>query len=303
MPLIILDGPEKAGKTTIANAIIARYGGRLRRWGRVESDVEYLQPLIEDCAAVIHGETIVWDRGWAAEHVYGKLLNRDRRLSNDAWLGEWLYGRAAQSLGLRAMILGPSVEELQRRRDATDLPVDPREERETFNAYAHSFGWMRVVQQHTPESLAQVVADLWNTAMFTFDDRHASPPAFVGPPSASVVVVAERRNEASNFPGAWLPLTTPLTMKFARMFPRPFQAAWTNMADCPPQALRHASTIVVLGDKARKWIKYHVAASQRVIALAHPAYMFRFNTDAARRKLARMTAELDRLKNGGVPHN
>jgi hypothetical protein len=299
MPLIVIDGPEKAGKSTLAKAIVAKYGGVIRAWGPVDPDDRvYAQPLMEDCASVAAGKTVVWDRSWASEHVYAKLLNRDRRLREDAWLGEWLYGRAVQTIGLRVMLLGESVERLVADRDATDLPVEPRDERDEFYRYALAHGWNKYVFPHTAKQLDAHVDIIWTSAVYSADRAWASPPAWAGPNLARTVYVGEARNGESTFPGSFLPFTSQMTIQFARMVPRPFEAGWTNAADCPPQALRYAKTIVACGTHAQKWAKFHVGDKAiRIINVAHPAFVFRYNTPAAQKAKREMARAMVALGN------
>lgn len=303
--IIILDGPEKAGKSTIAKAIIDTYGGRIRHWGHVEpDDRRYAEPLAEDCAS---GDTVVWDRSWAAEHVYGRLLNRDRRLAHDPWLGEWLYGRAVMAIGIRVMVLGPSVESAVALRDSTDLPVDPREERMAFFNYAQHFGWMSLMQLHTADGLVRAARTIRDAAAENIENasrdlgRLAYPPGYAGPNVPSIIFVGDERNEAEKFPGAWLPFTTPSTIAFARMVPESLKAGWATTAAIPPQRLRRARTIVACGTKAHSWVKYHVdGGGPRVIHLPHPTYALRVDTAAGRKAKRQLMKGLGELNGGPI---
>ena len=272
MPLIVLDGPEKAGKSTIAKILETQYGARVRHWGKVPGHEVYLAPLIDDVA---DPGLVVWDRSWASEAVYGDLLGRDRELARDPWLGEWLYGRAIRSIGIRAMILGPSVASLRRNRDATDLPVDPAIERKAFSTYAKRFGWAEVVHRHV-EGAAEHAAHTLVTRAYYRARGTPRPPIWSGPPDASVVIVGERRNEESSS-HSWLPFTTRLTTELGRRLgdAAVTEFAWTNAHDCPPEALRDARTLVACGVVATKWAKYHVG-HPNVLDIPHPAWLFRW---------------------------
>jgi hypothetical protein len=297
MPLILLDGPEKAGKSTIAKAIVNRYGGSIRQWGPVATDAVYAEALAVDCAIVKMGGTVIWDRGYASETVYARLMDRDRRLRDDAWLGEWLYGRAFVTLGLRVMVLGPSVESLMKLRDETDLPVSPSAETFEFLNHAVHYGWMTLHQTHNPSALSAVVDAIWNAATYNRDRALAAPPAWAGPNLAQTVVVGETRT--APYEGKFLPFTTAPEIEFARQMPNPFKTGWAIAGEFPPQILRSAKTIVACGNHAAQWVRYHVANRETtVIALAHPAYAFRYSTPGAQAAKRRMSKQLTALAKG-----
>lgn len=196
--LIILDGPEKAGKTTLARELRAgsgdyRGGLATRHWGPIPArlpgtddfgDTAYRAGLRIDLgdpmayelsasalAAVVEYGSIadeqptldplgmVWDRSWASEVVYAGVLGRtDRRLYGDPWLAEWLYGRAVQASGIRVMVLGPSAGRLAELRSSDDLPVKPELERALFHQYATEYGWEVVQDNHVDDKMHRMIA-------------------------------------------------------------------------------------------------------------------------------------------------
>lgn len=143
--LLVIDGPEKAGKTTLIEALRTRVilGGAettVRKWGKLDDgkwavDEVYGVALDEDEAKP---GLVIWDRSWASETVYGQLLNRDRRLAADPDLGDKLYGRRVK---LKVILGGPSPAIMAGDRDAEDLPVAPAQEQEAFVAYGRRYGW------------------------------------------------------------------------------------------------------------------------------------------------------------------
>src|SRR3989304_2111146 len=105
MSVIVFDGPEKAGKSTIIEALrqyakSTKFFDRVyvRHWGPVSPDDRvYAHELSQD--STCFNELVIWDRCWPSEYVYGNLLGRSRRGTGDPWLLEWLHGRAVQSNG------------------------------------------------------------------------------------------------------------------------------------------------------------------------------------------------------------
>jgi hypothetical protein len=80
MPLVIVEGPEAAGKTTIIEALMEEWGpnSRQRSWGPRDSWMEYCQPLFDDLKACKEDPhlLIVWSRSWISRMVYNKLLSQ-----------------------------------------------------------------------------------------------------------------------------------------------------------------------------------------------------------------------------------
>lgn len=142
MPIMLIDGPEKAGKSTFVSKM--RQSDEcsvLRQWGPVSSIVEYLGPLAEDYAIVQEGGFVIWDRSWASEFVYNKLVrNRptDGRTLDFLETGPWL------KYLVKIMLVSTDDTLKSRRqehRDPTDHKVDPKEERAAFISYGKQFNW------------------------------------------------------------------------------------------------------------------------------------------------------------------
>ena len=155
MTVIMIDGPEKAGKSTLVEALHLR-GAYVRKWTgpAVPDDSEYFIPLQIDAKSQ---RIVVWDRGWASEVVYGQLLEQPRRLAGDWQRAELLYGRLIE---VAVMLLGPNVETLKRLRDSTDLPIDPSAERRAFAHYGQLAGWIVLENEHTPTYIAALADSL-----------------------------------------------------------------------------------------------------------------------------------------------
>jgi hypothetical protein len=292
--LAYIDGPEKAGKTTIVNILRERYGATVRHWGPIAPDDRvYAEPLLEDSQS---DAFTVWDRGWASEHVYGALMGRtDRRLRDDPWLGEWLYGRAFQTIGTRFILLGPNALAVASLREGTDLPVDPAAERAAYAEYGRRFGYTVMPNQHTTESAEGVAWLIYQSASIAAGLASANhglrPPAYAGPPNARVVFVGERPGPGKvTFPGHGLPFTSRMTIQMARdLGDFALECGWTNTSSCPPQALRTAGLLVACGKEAEMWVTHNVAG-RRVLRVDHPAYIYRFG-----KQVDRLTAHRETL--------
>lgn len=135
MTVIVVDGPEAAGKSTF---IARRFPGvDVRRWGPVDSVDEYVKPFHEDRIA---DKLVIWDRSWASEVVYNQLMGRGR--SPERVAEELEHFRV-----MRVMVVATS-RTLEMRRNfrltlgqTDDLPVDPGQELKSFLAWGETHGW------------------------------------------------------------------------------------------------------------------------------------------------------------------
>jgi hypothetical protein len=225
--------------------------------------------------------------------VYAKLLDRDRRLKDDPWLGEWLFGRAVRTAGYACIILGPDAGVLAKHRDQSDLPVDPVSERISYYLYAKDWHVQAYVNQHTEEG-AELVADrAVDAARSTYDLAKGLgllPPTYAGPPLAPVVFVGEGPG-GRKFPGNGLPFTSLLTSRLGRDLGEfANRCGWCNVSDVPAQALRNRQLIVACGKVAEKWVQYHVNPT-RMLSIEHPAFAYRWGKAQSRLPAYRETLE------------
>lgn len=284
MPIIQIDGPERSGKSTIASAIGRLYGARVRHWGPVDPDDRVYSPAMEQDIA--SGDLVVWDRSWAAEHVYGKLLNRDRRLARDPWLGEWIHGRAVRTVGVQCILLGPSSLELDKLRDASglaELPVDADVERDSFAAYGERFNYLVIENGHTENEAERWADALVNIARTVDAKVKLNPPGYCGPPEPNVVFVGERKGDHPTIPGGWLPFSSRLGAMLGRdLGDFAFACGWTNSQDIQPQFLRDVLCLVALGQVAAKWVDHYVHPTHQYEVLDHPGYIYRWGKQSDR---------------------
>jgi hypothetical protein len=280
--MITISGPEKAGKTTLVAEVkrqLLESGEPVfsRHWPKPVSDLEFLEGLKVDMEKVAAGEWVLWDRSWICEHVYSKLLHRDGRFGQDPWLAQWLYGRAVDTVGVQAVLLPTVVEQLSKRRDETDHPVDPIDEYGAYFQYARDFHIERLYNMYRSEDVRMNAGFLIQKARWVCDMVTALPPTYAGPPHAATVVVGEVRNEKSALPGSWLPFTSPMTTQFARMLGADaFRLGWTNAAEINPVALRkEGRTFITCGEKATTFARFYVNAKS-VLDVPHPSYLFRW---------------------------
>lgn len=297
MPIIVLDGPEKAGKSTLAAAVAAEpWRGlpvQVRHWGRLDphnyyADRVYLAALRSDCA---YRGLVVWDRSWLSGSVYGQLLDRRDRLRDDPWLGEWLYGRAVLAGGQRVCLLGPDAATLEAARSADDLPVSAVEERELYRQMADRAGWTVLENPRDLEHAAKWAAVLRARADLQWPGLR--PPLYAGPLSPRVLVVGEahsRQWTADN----WLPFASCYTTRWARSLGwRALEVGWTNAAADPEEQVVAASTVVACGTAATEYCLR--LRQEGVHDFADPATLYRWgqNRRSVRDELERLASVVE----------
>lgn len=297
MPLIVIDGPEKAGKSTLIEHmrdatrvdVVRKFTDAAQPDDRV-----YGAQLEADMVLVRSGCTVVWDQGWLGEVVYGELLGQDRRIAGDWFQGEWLYGRAVDACGVKAVLLGPSVEALACNGDDTDFEVSLRGERELFMKYGKLGGWRVVANQHEEGMSKSLALELVGLAGQRVN-VDLLPPVVAGPIHSSTIVVGDRPSSRG---GSWMPFTSRLTTKLAlrmkELGGEPLNLLWANSNSFPPQYLGTFETVITCGDRAHRWATLHgkvLSQSTRYVTIPHPAWLFRFVTE----KTEQAKKDLDQL--------
>lgn len=163
MPVILIEGPEKAGKSTLVRALLERIpDAKLRKFtGPMQGD-EYLDAMLEDTRPSLFPMVTIWDRGWVSEFVYTWMLERQSKLTAEN--AEYLDILLREAGGIGIILLGPDVETLAKNRDETDLDVDPKAERVYFEAYAMDYtghadpGWLIYRNKHSESYVGHMVA-------------------------------------------------------------------------------------------------------------------------------------------------
>lgn len=286
MPLIYLDGVEKAGKTSICRLLQEKYSATYHHFGLPPEppspfDLVFHGAMVEHVERALAGELIVWDRGWVSDHIYGSLLLRQTRLSGDAWLGEWLYGRVFRTIGVTAILTGPSLTTLESLRSDDDQPVSIRAERVGFYTHGIRFRYDYSAPSYHDTRWQEEMADaLVKLAVSRCMARPLSPPDYVGPPRPKVLFVGESRKDDSRFPGAYAPFTSLYTTQLARTLgDLALQCGWTNADVVTDALLTDPRLVVACGNVARERV-YPVRKD--ALCIPHPSWLYRWGKAAGR---------------------
>jgi len=152
--IVIFEGQDKAGKTTLIDALEkslqeAGYTVHRRKFsGPMQSELDYLIPLLRDenDPMTIH----IYDRGWVSEYVYATLLNRESTLKGEEGArAERIFSSIVdRGYGVKIIVAPLDIDELIPLRDYTDMPTDPYQELDLFTNYAVHWGWVIVPTEY-----------------------------------------------------------------------------------------------------------------------------------------------------------
>lgn len=280
MSIILIEGPEKAGKTTLAHEL-----ERLLNDTGLHQEVVYrhhTRPAIPDDREYSDGVRYatslpasklveIWDRGWPSEVVYGTLLGQSRRTVAQPDLGYWLHGRAVQANGVRVMLQGPPAHLLGLRRTSDDLPVHPGAEQALYANYAKRFGWLLLPaysmtkKLYTPLELAIMV--LRN---FEFVQEHLeetglpSTRVIGGDITSSILVLNDPEDPQERIPGGWLPFSDMRGLGLGRMFgTQMHRVLWADVEHFPYELFGTFQAVVVFSNTIKMVVKKSLARTSR----------------------------------------
>jgi hypothetical protein len=270
MTILLIEGPEKSGKTTLARQLLNNLpGSTYTHWGPIASPDEYIEPMLAHAASPhVH----IWDRGWPSESIYSSLMPGRVNLLGTAWWGEWLFRRPALTGGMAIVLLGHSSNELASRRTPDDLPVDPAVERDAYNDYAQNFRYPAMTQPRV-----ETIGYLWRKALerAAFEPR-LIPPLYAGPRHAPVVFMGDALNESQG-PG-WSPFGSCYTSMYGRCIGRlAWHCGWTN-SNIDPTLLK-GRAVIACGAVAQQTCR---AAHLDFEAVPHPSWLYRWGAAKAK---------------------
>ena len=179
--LVVIEGPEQAGKTTLAEQLILnrsrKCSFRYFRHGPGDSNHQRIMSDLEYCLARPYDLNIM-DRWWPSELVYRPFDKKPSTLPLEIRTLEARYGGLADACGIRLMVLAP-VKTLERRREENplqdDIPIPPAEERAAYEEIIHTGNWYPVTQGYT-RTIQDVVDAKWAKVIKDFQDYPTHPP-------------------------------------------------------------------------------------------------------------------------------
>ena len=174
MPLIVIEGPEKAGKTTLAHNITMYAEHKGYKVVNVHNTSSYVETLDADLKLVAcEPETIfIFDRWYLSELVYSH--DRSSTLPGVFLNPTLAHTRWGKSINTRILLLD-DIEELRKRRTSEDADIDPEKEVELYSKMALNQWSILYTREHTPQWYAKWV--LWKALQqqgkrITISDSH-----------------------------------------------------------------------------------------------------------------------------------
>lgn len=169
MPLVIFEGPEAAGKSTLIDLLLDQWGHpyRFRAWGPRTSWLEYCQPLFDDLQSCREDPRllVVWSRSWLSRAVYNNLLEQGRPVPRP--IITELDSTVIREHGLLLLVSSPENVLLQRRLERLaqpgskpDHPLDPGKELSEFYRQNRSRKWRMISGVKPPEDSVQQIMSL-----------------------------------------------------------------------------------------------------------------------------------------------
>lgn len=281
--IIILEGPDGGGKTTLARELAELLRLEYRHEGPPPPNVNVLHHygrLLDDARS----KDVVFDRLALGERIYGPLLRGEDRLGVGGWE---IFHRLVTAVDAFSVLCLPSLEVCisNWRAKTNDLLTNTLQVETAWAGYAHLHG--------VHESLFdQWVFDYTRTGSFDSLVRQLSahqntsqalPAQMIGGPYARTLFVGEQIGDVT---GLDLPFFTDAgsaaylwrAIELARL--QPESIAFINAFDRHgvPNPLPQFERIVALGRKAED--RCEEASLVQVVGVPHPQYWKRFKHHA-----------------------
>lgn len=184
--ICVVEGPDGAGKSTLAQRIAVRFDCSVQHEGPPPLKVKILQHYgLSLQRAREEGHNVVFDRLALGERVYGRLLRRYDRLGEEGWLA---FQRLITAAGAYQIVCLPPYETCYRvwaaRCAERELISDETLFRKTYVA------WEDIATHVHQDFIFDHTKDSFDVERLT--QRDSLPPHMLGSTTASFLLVGER---------------------------------------------------------------------------------------------------------------
>ena len=145
--LVVLEGPEKAGKTTLGMKLFDSFQGKKSYIHHVAGDstIKNVDAELDMIGNKAIEHLTVVDRWWLSELVYGPLMGRESTLKLCSGEAHYRWGKKAAHLGRSFVVWAPEAT-LTKRREPDDLPVTPAQELHQYYVVTDQVCWLLLEQ-------------------------------------------------------------------------------------------------------------------------------------------------------------
>lgn len=192
--VIILEGPDGGGKTTLANHLRQRYGFKVLKTNQPEPGEDLFTSYTIALLQALDGwQPAVFDRHYLGECVYGPVMRDEDRLGE---MGRTLIERVCAANGVPVVLCLPSWKQLidnWKAKNGQDYLKNEEQLNKVHNEYFRQFD--RLVDR---EFLNMYRYDMPNMGDITtvLEPVRRLPPGFTGYPEATILMVGEQVNDA-----------------------------------------------------------------------------------------------------------
>lgn len=293
--VIILEGPDGGGKTTLANYLHDTYGYRIHKFNQPRPGEDlfttYTQALLD---AVQGWQPVVFDRHYLGESVYGPIM---RGVDTLGEMGQTLIERLCAANGVPVILCLPTFNQLVKNwedKKGNDYLKTQKQLTQVKNAYMDHAErrerkpWFRMYRYD--------MGEIGDRLLEVYQPLRRLPPGFSGSPEAKVLLVGDQVNPHAV---AWdLPFhdlkgsSRYLYDRVESLGVHENDLAWVNsrdrggvsrnLAECVA-VMPNLRRVVALGESAMRvclkefesMMKEHDVSIQ---AIPHPQYFKRFKT-------------------------
>jgi hypothetical protein len=154
--IIIIEGPDGAGKTTLAGELVDHFNLRYVHEGPPPQDIDPLE-YYTDLLTSYRDDNIVFDRFALGERVYGPILRGTDRLTEEKWK---IFRRLMQRFGAFHILCLPPYPVCYNswsRKDRRELFQDVELFRQSWIAFQDFDAEFDLVYDYTVDTLALVI--------------------------------------------------------------------------------------------------------------------------------------------------
>ena len=179
--IVIVEGPDGAGKTTLAHALSQRYGLSYRHEGPPPDDVDLLDYYSQKLDRV-RGKNVIFDRFAMGQLVYGPTLRNDRRFGTEEWR---VFTRLLSAANVDHIIVMPSYDVCLKRWQCSKEKELFRDD-QTFNETYER--WSELVTNFMGDghllgcclNTVRLEHHSWHLTVYRSNDRPINAPLAVG---------------------------------------------------------------------------------------------------------------------------